>query len=89
MECAEGCKLETCHTHSPSQIVKKSAVTAPGIFIQNKEGRQAGRLSSTFGNPIATSIEVKREATDQGMLIFLSSKNIFCALFAVRQKEYP
>ena len=63
-------------------------MTAPGIIIQNQEVRQAGSLSSpAFGNPIVTSIEVKREATDQGMWTFLSSQNIFFALFAIRQKE--
>ena len=66
----EGRNIETCHAHSPS--IQKLVVTAPGINIQIKKERQAGSLSSpAFANTIATSNEVKREATDQGMLTFL------------------
>ena len=71
LQCTEGCNIET-YAHSPSQTIQKLVVTAPGINIQIKKERQAGSLSSPeFANTIATSNEVKREATDQGMLTFL------------------
>ena len=52
------------------------------------EVKQTGSLSSpAFGNPIATSIQVKREATDQGILTFSSVQNIFSSLFAIMQRS--
>ena len=64
--------------HSPSQIVQKSMVIAPGIKIRKEEVKQTGSLSSSaLGDPVATHIEIKREATDQGMLTFSSVLNHF------------
>ena len=67
-QCTRENNIETYDVHSPSQMVKKSVVTAPGINIKMEEVKQIGSLSSTgFGNPDVISIEVKREATDQSM----------------------
>ena len=88
IQCTEGCNIETYNAHSPSRIVQKSVVTAPGIIIEKEEVKQTGSPnSSAFGNPVATHIDVKREATDQGMLTFLSLQNIFPTLFAIREKK--
>ena len=63
-------------------------MAASGIIMQNTEVRQARSLSFlAFGNPDTTSIEVKREATDQGMWIFLSVKSIFHAFITIRQNQ--
>ena len=86
VQATEGCDIETYHAHSLPQIVQKSPVAAPGIIIQNREGRQTASLSCpTFRNAIATNIEIKREATDQGMLTFLSVENVFSILFVINQ----
>ena len=81
--------METYHAHSPSQIVQELVGTAPGIIIKKEEVKQTESFnSSAFENPIATSTQVKREDTDQGILTFLSLQNIFSTLFPIRQNTH-